>query len=160
MTAPRDGRGGNRAGRPGPSAGRGPSPAIHTPSTLGAALSQLFTIKGFASTRTDAELSAAWRELAGDRVADKTAVGAVNRGVLNVSVANSALLNELSSFHKARLVEGLKARFPAMKLRDIKFRLRGDLAKPANRKDGEKDGPRITRMDANDGSTNGSNRGE
>ncbi len=39
------------------------------------------------------------------------------------------MLGELASFHRDRLVADLQANFPALKLRDIKFRLRGDLAK-------------------------------
>ena len=110
-------------------AARGPRPAAKgDPQSLGAALSELFALKGYASTKGDAQLADAWRELAGPRIAERTAVLGVNRGVLQVGVASAAMLNELASFHKAKLVGGLKTKFPEMKLRDIKFRLRGDLA--------------------------------
>ena len=100
------------------------------PQSLGAALSQLFAIKGFANTRTDADLTAAWNEIAGEKVAGLTAVLGVHRGVLQIGVASSAMLNELVAFHQQRLLDGLRQRYPALKLRDIKFRLRGDLTRP------------------------------
>lgn len=96
---------------------------------LASAISQLFAIKGYASDRGNAQLVAAWKELAGERIAERTAVLGVNRGVLQIGVSSAAMLGELASFHKGRLVADLKAKHPALKLRDIKFRLRGDLAK-------------------------------
>ncbi|HEX6985788.1 MAG TPA: DUF721 domain-containing protein [Planctomycetaceae bacterium] len=112
-------------------AARGPRPAAKgDPQSLGAALSELFALKGYANAKGDAQLADAWKELAGQRIAERTAVLGVNRGVLQIGVASAALLGELASFHKPKLVDGLKERFPALKLRDIKFRLRGDLAKP------------------------------
>ncbi len=97
---------------------------------LASAISQLFAIKGYASDRGNAQLVAAWKELAGERIAERAAILGVNRGVLQVGVSSAAMLGELASFHKDRLVADLKSRYPALKLRDIKFRLRGDLAKP------------------------------
>lgn len=100
-------------------------------SSLGSALSQLFALKGYAADRGNAQLVEAWKALAGERIASRTAVLGVNRGVLQVGVSSAAMLGELASFHKDRLVADLKAKHPALKLRDIKFRLRGDLAKPS-----------------------------
>ena len=120
-----------RDGKPSKSVpGTGARPRPGDPQTLGTALSQLFALRGYAHAKGDAQLSEAWKDLAGERIAERTAVLGVNRGVLQVGVASAALLGELASFHRQRLVEDLKTRFPALKLRDIKFRLRGDLAKP------------------------------
>lgn len=119
--------------------GRPPAPAGARPRkvstakdslALASAISQLFAIKGYASDRGNAQLVAAWKDLAGERIAERTAVLGVNRGVLQVGVSSAAMLGELASFHKDRLVDGLKTRYPALKLRGVKFRLRGDLAKP------------------------------
>nr|MBA3350921.1 hypothetical protein [Blastocatellia bacterium] len=48
--------------------------------------------------------------------------------VLQIGVSSAAMLGELASFHQLRLIEGLKTQFPELKLKGIKFRLRGDLA--------------------------------
>jgi Dna[CI] antecedent, DciA len=116
-----------RAGKPSKRvAGKGGRPG--DPQSIGTALSQLFALKGYASVKGDAQLAAGWKELAGERIAERTAVLGVNRGVLQVGVSSAAMLSELVSFHKPKLVEELRSRFPDFKLRDIKFRLRGDLA--------------------------------
>ena len=116
-------------GRPGRPSGRGNPPRPGDPQSLGAALSQLFAIKGFAATKTDDALAAAWRTAAGDRIADRTTVTGITRGVLGVGVSNAALLNELVAFHKGSLLAAMKAQYPHLKLRDMKFRLRSDVTK-------------------------------
>lgn len=130
--------------RPSGSAGRKPGKVSTAKDTLAlaSAISQLFALKGYASDRGNAQLVAAWKELAGERIAERTAVLGVNRGVLQIGVSSAAMLGELASFHKGRLVSDLKARYPALKLRDIKFRLRGDLAKsPGSRANGRENKP-------------------
>ncbi len=106
------------------------------PQSLGSALSQLFALKGYANVKGDAQLSDSWKQVAGDRIAERTMVLGMHRGVLQIGVSSAAMLGELASFHKLQLIEGLQKRFPELKLKGIKFRLRGDLAKPAeaNRK--------------------------
>lgn len=98
---------------------------------MGAALSQLFALKGLANARGDAQLTETWKAVAGDRIAERTAVMGVHRGVLQIAVVSSAMMNELAAFHKGRLVSELKENHAELKIKDIKFRLRGDLAKPS-----------------------------
>lgn len=107
-----------------------PTQPVDTPTTLGAALTRLIAMRGLAQERTDAQLKDLWVEVAGPRIAQWTAVMGIQRGVLQIAVVSSAMLGELVSYHKLRLIEELKAREPRLKLRDIKFRLRGDLAPP------------------------------
>lgn len=47
----------------------------------------------------------------------------MRHGVLNVAVANSALLEELVAFQKAKLVATLRASVPGTRILDIQFRL-------------------------------------
>lgn len=130
--------GNGRPGRkPSPSAaarGRAQTAQAQGLSSLGSALSQLFALKGYGNDKSDAQLADAWKAVAGERIADRTAVLGVNRGVLQIGVSSAAMLGELASFHKDRLAGDLKAKYPALKLRDIKFRLRGDLAKAAEKR--------------------------
>ena len=101
-----------------------------TPPTLGAALAELIRIKGVASTGESTQLSKDWRAAAGDRIADRTRVVGVRHGVLHVGVQNSALLGELASFHKDRLLAEMQRRLPETRLRGLKFKLNGELRKP------------------------------
>jgi hypothetical protein len=123
----------SRTSRPQPTRGGAASRRgdVTSPPTLGAALSELFALKGYANARGDAQLAEIWKELAGERIAQRTVVLGVHRGVLQIGVTSAAMLSELASFHKGRLVEALKANYPDLKLKDIKLRLRGDLATPA-----------------------------
>lgn len=97
------------------------------PPTLGGALSKLFALKGLGNPHGDAQLARLWGDVAGERIASRTRVLGLNRGVLQVAVASSPMLGELASYHKSRLLEELRTREPRLKLRDIKFRLRGNL---------------------------------
>lgn len=98
---------------------------------MGAALSQLIALKGLANTRGDEQLTETWNTIAGERIAERTAVMGVHRGVLQIAVVSSAMMNELAAFHKGRLVNEFKENHAELKIKDIKFRLRGDLAKPS-----------------------------
>lgn len=97
------------------------------PRHLSRALSDLIAMRGLARSRGDAQLTAVWNEVAGEEVAGKTRVQGIKRGVLHVSVSNSALLSELASFHKMNLIDDLRERRPDLKIRDVKFRLNGQL---------------------------------
>ncbi|MEZ6065000.1 MAG: hypothetical protein R3B90_04685 [Planctomycetaceae bacterium] len=54
-------------------------------------------------------------------------MGIIKSGALQIGVANSALLSELSAFHKVSLLEQLQTKYSHLRIRDIKFKLR-DLA--------------------------------
>lgn len=102
------------------------------PQSLGSALSQLFALKGYANEKGNAQLADCWKEVAGEKVSSRTTVLGVHRGVLQVGVSSAAMMGELASFHRLRLIEELQTRYPDLKLKGIKFRLRGDLQKPAD----------------------------
>ncbi|MFV0443814.1 MAG: DUF721 domain-containing protein [Planctomycetaceae bacterium] len=97
------------------------------PHALGDVLSQLFAQRGYGRVRGDRQLHDIWKAVAGETIARQTRVAGVKNGVLQVGVGNSALLSELASFHKFSLLERLQADQPQLKVRDIKFKLRGDL---------------------------------
>ncbi|MBA3316053.1 MAG: DUF721 domain-containing protein [Planctomycetota bacterium] len=136
---------GGRADRRKPARGKSPKPPSKAggkrrpgdPQTLGSALSQLFALKGYANEKGNAQLAESWKRIAGERIAERTTVLGVHRGVLQIGVSSAAMLGELASFHKLRLIEALQTHYPDLKLKGIKFRLRGDLVKSAevNRQD-------------------------
>lgn len=90
-------------------------------------LSELVALKGLARVHGTEQLQQAWRTVAGDEIGRKSRVMELTRGVLNVGVSNSALLNELAGFHKQALLEQLQQQFAHLKIQDLKFRLKTEL---------------------------------
>jgi hypothetical protein len=85
-------------------------------------------LRGLARSGGSAELASIWIEVAGSTIAGKTRVMGIKRGVLQIAVSNSPLLSELASFHKESLLSNLQQKHSHLKIRDLKFRLKGDLA--------------------------------
>jgi len=100
----------------------------HGPKPLSAALSELIALRGLAASGAAEQLSVAWDEIAGDRIAGRTRVTGVRRGVLEVGVVSAALLHELESFHKPALLRSLQREHAALGIEGLKFRLNGSLA--------------------------------
>ena len=92
------------------------------PEKIGEILSRLFTARGWGRRQDRLHLERAWEEAAGKEHAAQTRVGALRRGVLEVTVGNAVLLQELSSFHKRRLLEQLRLRLPSTPITDLRFR--------------------------------------
>lgn len=92
------------------------------PERIGEVLAQLMARRGFAAVRSAATSEAAWREVAGEFVADRTRVGPLRRGKLEIKVASSTLVQELS-FRKAALLKSLTKRLPDQKIDDLRFRV-------------------------------------
>jgi len=97
------------------------------PQSIGDVLSQLFALRGYGRTQARRQLSDIWNEVAGETIAAKTKASVIKNGVLQVGVASSALLGELAAFHKPSLLEKLHKDHSDLNIRDIKFKLRGDL---------------------------------
>ena len=94
---------------------RGPEP-------IGDILAELMARRGFAGVRSAAACEAAWRQAAGELAARYTRVGSIRRGKLEVTVANSTLVQELS-FQKPALLKALATLLPDRKIKDLRFRV-------------------------------------
>ncbi len=92
------------------------------PEALGEILSRLFAARGWGRRQGRLRLESAWQEVAGPETAAHTRVGTLRRGVLEVTVDQAVLLQELAHFHKRRLLEGLRARLPELTFTDLRFR--------------------------------------
>ena len=93
------------------------------PENLGEILSRLFTARGWGRRQGRLHLERAWAEVSREVAPEgQTRVGALRRGVLEVEVGNAVLLQELSHFHKRRLLEALRRRLPDTPLTDLRFR--------------------------------------
>jgi predicted nucleic acid-binding Zn ribbon protein len=92
------------------------------PESIGNILAELMARRGFARVQSAAACEDAWRQAAGDLAARYTRVGSVRRGKLEVTVANSTLVQELS-FQKAALLRKLSRLLPDERIRDLRFRV-------------------------------------
>ncbi len=82
------------------------------------------TLRGFGRTQGDRQLTELWQRIAGEMIAERTKVIGLKNGVLQVGVANAALLSELTSFHRHSLLQALRSEAGDNGIRDLKFRLR------------------------------------
>jgi len=92
------------------------------PQPIGDVLADLMARQGFANVKIAVAYENAWREAVGEMAAEYTRVGVLRRGALEVTVANSALSQELS-FQKAAIVKKLTLLLPDQKIRNIRFKV-------------------------------------
>lgn len=85
-------------------------------------LSELMTRRGYARVQGNEAVALAWREAAGDLMAGLTRACLVRRGALEVVVANSALVQELT-YRKATILTDLARLLPTEKIKNLKFRV-------------------------------------
>lgn len=116
-----------------------PSPKHRGPKPLADILGELFASRGFGRLRAQKELEDAWNAAVGEPGCRQTKVGEVRRGVLNVTVAHPALLEELAAFQKSSLLAALRRNAPGTTVHDIRFRV-GPVA-PLAAADGKRQRP-------------------
>ena len=97
-------------------------PGERGPEALGEILSRLFTARGWGRRQGQLHLEQAWNEVAGPDIAAQTRVNGLRRGVLEILVGNSVLMQELAHYHKRRLLEDLRRRLTNTPLTDLRFR--------------------------------------
>lgn len=96
---------------------------LPAPLPLSQALAQLIALRGYARVESRSQLVEEWSRIAGPEIAPYTRPLGVNRGVLQVAVANPVLLSELNGFHKSGLLLRLQQQRPELRIKDLKFRL-------------------------------------
>ena len=99
------------------------NPSRRGPRPLSDILGELFTVRGYGRLRARQELEDAWNTAVGEPYCRQTRLGEVRRGVLNVTVAHSTLLEELAAFRKPALLAALRSGAPATTIHDIRFRV-------------------------------------
>lgn len=92
------------------------------PKDLSRAVSQFVTRWGIAETQSARELEQAWQDVAGPALAARTRVGAVRRGVCEITVENSSLLQQLI-FQQRDILQRLQAQKPHFAITQIRFRV-------------------------------------
>lgn len=92
------------------------------PKPIGNVLAQLVSRRGYAQIRAAGERDEAWQRVVGEEFARMTQVSALRRGVLEVLVANSLLMQELT-FRKEQLLSDLQAAIPDAGVKQLKFKV-------------------------------------
>jgi predicted nucleic acid-binding Zn ribbon protein len=101
---------------------RGPQP-------IGRIVSRLLARTGYDREQASDMLAAAWRAAVPAELAAHARPGLVRRGVLEVFVTHSAIVQEFS-FHKQALLAALRVSLPAAGITDIRCRLSEAAAGP------------------------------
>jgi len=91
------------------------------PQTIGNILSELMARRGFARVQSAEALETAWRQAAGPLAAQYTRVGDIRRGVIEVIVANSTLVQELG-YQKNEILAALQQLLPDEGIKCLRFR--------------------------------------
>ncbi len=92
------------------------------PKRMGDVLNGLLARRGYAREQAAAADEQAWREAVGEPLAGQSRSGELRRGVLEIIVRNSAVLQELA-FQKKCLLEKLVRANPDRKITDLRFRV-------------------------------------
>ncbi len=91
------------------------------PKQLGNVLAQVMQKRGYAQVRAASERDETWQAVAGE-FALATRVGTLRRGVLQIQVANSLQMQELT-FRKEELIKKLQIALPNAGIKQLKFRV-------------------------------------
>jgi hypothetical protein len=92
------------------------------PKAIRNVLAQLIQKRGYGRPQLDQQLQQAWCDAAGPSWASLTHAARVQRGNLEVVVANSTVMQELS-FDRERILNALRDRLPEARIRALRFRI-------------------------------------
>ena len=92
------------------------------PKQINNVIAQVMQKRGYAQVRAAGERDQAWRSVAGEELQSNTQIGELRRGVFEVLVANSLLMQELT-FRKEDLLAGLQEALPESHIKQLRFRL-------------------------------------
>ncbi|MEQ8208810.1 MAG: DUF721 domain-containing protein [Lacipirellulaceae bacterium] len=92
------------------------------PKQIADVVAQLVQRKGYAGVQAAREWDEAWQQAVGEKLAKVTSPGAMKRGVLEVIVANSLLMQELG-FDKERLLQAMQTALPESGIKQLRFKV-------------------------------------
>lgn len=92
------------------------------PVKLADLMTELMARRGFARQQAGIALDKAWQQAAGALVAQRSRVGAINRGVLDVVVSSSSLVQAIA-LERAALLARLQAALPEQNVVDLRVRV-------------------------------------
>jgi predicted nucleic acid-binding Zn ribbon protein len=86
-------------------------------------LARLFTARGWGRRQARLHLDRAWSEAVGAEHELHTRVLALKRGVFEVEADSAVLVQELTHYHKRRLLAALRDRLPGQTIKELRFRV-------------------------------------
>jgi predicted nucleic acid-binding Zn ribbon protein len=92
------------------------------PKPISNVIAQVVQRRGYAQVRVAGERDEAWQAALGEELAALTQIGGVRRGVMEVVVANSLLMQELT-FRKEELLTSLQQALPEAAIKQLRFRV-------------------------------------
>ena len=92
------------------------------PKPIADVLSQLMARRGYARQQSAAMTAEAWLQAAGEQLGRYTRVGVLRNSVLEVWVANSTIVQELT-FQKTEILARLTQNLDYASIRDLRFRV-------------------------------------
>jgi hypothetical protein len=96
------------------------------PRPIGSVIARLFAGRGYDREQTAGRLESAWESVVPPAFRNRSRAGCVRRGVLEVVVSHSALVQEMG-FHKEEMIRKLGEVVPAEGIADIRCRV-GDVS--------------------------------
>lgn len=94
------------------------------PRRISDVLNTLMARRGYSELEAAGERDEAWKRIVGEPMSAYSRMGVIRRGVAEVTVSNSAALQELT-FRKVELIRKIAAALPDQKIHDIRFRVSG-----------------------------------
>ena len=92
------------------------------PENLSDVLGRLFVARGWGRVSERTRLETAWGETIGPELAGQTRVGSIRRGVLEIEVRSAVLQQELTQYHKRKLLADLRVKLTGVSITDLKVR--------------------------------------
>jgi hypothetical protein len=103
------------------------APRIHKPDPppepIKEVLARLFTARGWGRRQGRRQHERAWFDAVGPDYEGSTRVLGFKRGIFEVEVASAIIVQELTHYHKRRLMEALKRFLPGQPIKDLKFKV-------------------------------------
>jgi predicted nucleic acid-binding Zn ribbon protein len=97
-------------------------PEPRGPRPIAEIVNQLLARRGYARIQAVSACQQAWQQAAGTHLAPHTRPGNIRRGVLEITVRNSTVLQELT-FQKKPLLKKLQSLIADQNIRDLRFRV-------------------------------------
>ena len=92
------------------------------PRKIGSIVNQLMARRGYAQVQVAGEMDRVLASVTSPEIANQCMIGKINRGVLEIGVSDSVIVQELS-FQKRQIIAALQKEFPQSGISDIRFRI-------------------------------------
>ena len=92
------------------------------PERIGEVLSRLFAARGWGRQQERLRLERAWEAAVGPEYVGMTRVSGFRRNVLEVEVKGAVPLQELSQFHKRKVLAKLREALSGVTVADVRFK--------------------------------------